>query len=248
MDTVDKMDTTSERDNIKQYIILKHALLAGLTPLIPIPLVDDWVKAYLLRRQVRKLAAFHNVELDPEIIKTLADEPETGCLTGCLASVLVLPLKLIFRKVFVVLEWKRAVDTLSRVYHRGYLLECALDESWYTPQGAFSAAELRTAIDTVCTKVKTDPIEHALAATFRKSKDLVTAAVGALYGRLRKIVNPTEAKVTSELELLQIQDEPEIKSLVERFQQALQKIPKEHFLKIRQLLANELAARRALQK
>ena len=37
--------------------LVTHAVLVGLTPLIPVPVVDDLTKNYFRRRLVRRLAA-----------------------------------------------------------------------------------------------------------------------------------------------------------------------------------------------
>src|SRR5215208_1942675 len=90
----------AELSSTNQRQIILHAVLAGLTPLIPVPLVDDLVKSYFQRRMVRKLAAAHRRRLSDADIETLADDQDSGCLAGCLTTVLLLPLKAIFRKIF----------------------------------------------------------------------------------------------------------------------------------------------------
>src|SRR5688572_3365162 len=98
----------SDQVSTNQTLIVSHSVLAGLTPLIPIPLLDDLVRTYFVRRLVRKLAAANRYILSDEEIKVLADERESGCLRGCMTTAFLLPFKLIFRKVFFFLEWKRA--------------------------------------------------------------------------------------------------------------------------------------------
>jgi hypothetical protein len=145
----DTVPSAVERNN--QRSIITHAVLTGLTPLIPVPFVDDLVKGYFQRRLVRSLAAAHGRELTPEEIATLTEDRRSGCTRGCLGQVFIFPLKMIFRKVFFFLEWKRAVDLTSHSYHQGYLLDYSLREGWLgqTPH-AGSAAAVRTAIDEVC--------------------------------------------------------------------------------------------------
>src|SRR5436305_880777 len=47
--------------------LIAHAVLAGLTPLIPVPVVDDLAKNYFRRRLVRRLAeASEQVEPEAE--------------------------------------------------------------------------------------------------------------------------------------------------------------------------------------
>ena len=105
---------------------LTHAVLTGLTPLIPVPLVDDLVKSYFRKRLVRSLGSSAGRLLSEEEVDALAAESGGGCLGGCLTTVLVYPLKAVFRKLFYFLEWKRAADVTSRTYHFGYLVGHAL--------------------------------------------------------------------------------------------------------------------------
>src|ERR1043165_9391338 len=111
---------------VQQRGLVTHAVLVGLTPLIPVPLLDDLVKNYFRRRMVRSLAASAGRTLDEKELDALASERERGCLTGCLYTVLVYPLKAVFRKVFYFLEIKRAVDLASRTYHFGYVVSYSL--------------------------------------------------------------------------------------------------------------------------
>src|SRR5438045_2824658 len=106
--------------------LVAHAVLVGLTPLIPVPVVDDLAKNYFRRRLVRGLAAASGRALSDAEFAALLKERERGCLRGCLTAVVVYPLKATFRKVFYFLEWKRAVDLASRTYHFGYLVGYAL--------------------------------------------------------------------------------------------------------------------------
>src|SRR5207302_10353585 len=88
-----------------------YSILAALTPLIPIPIVDDLVLAYLRRRLVRELAIAHARSLSGEDVAVLANE-RVRYFTGCLAY----PLKVLFRKLFFFLEWKRAADVGAHTY------------------------------------------------------------------------------------------------------------------------------------
>src|ERR1051325_3817119 len=87
-------------EGVGQRGLVTHAVLVGLTPLIPVPLLDDLVKNYFRRRMVRGLAAASGRSLSEEELKALASEKERGCLTGCLIAVLVYPLKAVFRRGF----------------------------------------------------------------------------------------------------------------------------------------------------
>src|ERR671912_751047 len=97
--------------------LVTHAIFVGLTPLIPVPVVDDLAQAYFRRRLVRTLAASHGRTLSAEELDALTSEPGGGCLRGCAVQVVLYPLKKIFRKIFFFLEWKRAADLTSQTYH-----------------------------------------------------------------------------------------------------------------------------------
>jgi hypothetical protein len=76
----------------RQRTLVTHAVLTGLTPLIPVPLVDDLVKSYFRKRLVRSLAASAGRALSEEELEALTSERGGGGLGGCLTTVLVSPL------------------------------------------------------------------------------------------------------------------------------------------------------------
>jgi hypothetical protein len=92
--------------------MLVHAVLVGLTPLIPVPILDDYVKGVVERRLVASVASARGVTLADGDVRALVDADESF-LGGVAKSVLTFPLKLVFRKIFFVLELKRASDGAS---------------------------------------------------------------------------------------------------------------------------------------
>ena len=165
-------------DDTKQ-IMLVHAVLVGLTPLIPIPILDDYVKNHVERRLTSEVARKRGVELDEKEVATLTGD-EDGSMLGSIAkSVVTFPFKLIFRKLFVVLEVKRASDEASRSFHRAYLLDRALSAGIaFVPGHAVypdraGDSELRicfssvlpTAIDDALRRLAASLIETARTAT-----------------------------------------------------------------------------------
>src|SRR5919205_580792 len=87
---------TGGEGGAQQHVLVTHAVLTGLTPLIPVPLLDDLVKGYFRKRLVRSLAAGAGRALTDEELDALAAEREGGCLRGCVVAVLVYPLKAVF--------------------------------------------------------------------------------------------------------------------------------------------------------
>lgn len=223
-------------EGVNQRLIITHAVLTGLTPLIPVPIVDDLVKSYFQRRLVRELTRVYANTLTEQEMKTLADDPSSGCLAGCLGGALLLPFKLIFRKLFFFLEWKRAADTVSRTFHQGYLLDCALKEGWFP--GQRNAFELRAAIDSVCREVGTGPVERAVSLTLSQSKATLKSAANLLKRSLSSIAGKPDAeRIARAAEALEAEEEREIEGVINKLQKAIQSVPEGYFYNLRERLA-----------
>jgi hypothetical protein len=223
-------------EGANQKLIITHAVLTGLTPLIPVPIVDDLVKNYFQRRLVRELTRVYAINLTEQDTRILADDTSSGCLAGCLGGALLLPFKLIFRKLFFFLEWKRAVDTVSRTFHQGYLLECALKEKWLP--GQRNATEFRAASDAVCREVGTGPIERAVSLTFSQSKTALKSAANLLKRSLGSISGrPDAERVALAAEAVEDEEKREIEGVIGRLQQSIQKVPDAYFDNLRARLA-----------
>jgi hypothetical protein len=157
-----------------------YAVLCGLTPLVPVPFLDDLVRGYFRRRLVRELATARGQTLSPADLWALTAEPEKGCLSGCLLWPFVYLLKRLFRKIFYFLEWKRAVDIASDTYHFGSLVDHAFERGWLAPAGPYDAARIRAGIEAVLAQQSTRPVETAFRETFRRSKGALVHAARAL--------------------------------------------------------------------
>lgn len=243
----EEKEPTATPETANQRQLITHAVLVGLTPLIPVPFVDDLVKSHLLRRMVRGLAASHGRTLVAEDVEALtAERGGGGCLRGCVGQVVVYPLKRIFRKVFFFLEWKRAVDLTSRTYHQGYLIDYALRPARAGVTSAFdakTAAEVRAAIDDVCRESPVKPLEGAVAATFRKSKNVLRSAASLLEATLRRrSAKPGRKEVAEAVASVAEQEERELAGVTGGLQAAISNIPEEHFRRLRERLDARLSA------
>ena len=231
----------SEDGGAQQNVLVTHAVLTGLTPLIPVPLLDDLVKSYFRKRLVRRLAASAGRALKEEELNALTSEPEGGCLRGCVVSVLVYPLKAIFRKIFYFLEWKRAVDLTSRTYHFGYLVGHALRRRGGAPSllDAHGARAVNEAIEAVCREAPIKPLESAVGGTFRKSKGVLRGAAALLSGSLRR-QPPKPERVAEAIESVEPEEERELRPVVTRLQSSIASVPEEHFRTLRASLEARL--------
>lgn len=162
-------------------MLATHAALVGLTPLVPVPFLDDVVKAYIERRMTREIARRHAVDLDDDAVKAIAEGPGESILLSIGKGALLLPVKFLFRKVFIFLEVKRGADAASVCIHRGLMLDTALSRGVLRTH---SPAELRMAIDRVLATITTSPVNAAFRSVFESSKDLVKRALESLVGSI----------------------------------------------------------------
>jgi hypothetical protein len=163
--------------DVAPLIIVSHAVLVGLTPLIPIPVVDDLVKAYFYRRLVQALASAYGLSLRPDEVALLAEERGRGCLSGCLFGLVEYLLKRLVRKIIFVLEWRRAIDLVTHTYYIGHLLDYAFRQGWYTPGDPARAGRLRAAIEQARADANTGIVKRIVQAGFNQSRALVLSAV-----------------------------------------------------------------------
>jgi hypothetical protein len=220
----------------QQRGLITHAVLVGLTPLIPVPLLDDVVKNYFRRRMVRGLASSAARNLSEKELGALASERERGCLAGCLFAVLVYPLKAIFRKVFYFLEIKRAVDLASRTYHFGYLVTYALQPraNGASALDLYGAKAVNEAAQAACREAPVKPVETAIGSTFQKSRNVLRGAAALLAGSLRRVTGRAQAaRVAEAIEEVEPEEERELEPVVTRLQRSIASVPEEHFRDLR---------------
>lgn len=235
--------TTPEKTNHGR--IVTFSVMVGLTPLIPVPFIDDLAKTHFKRRMTRELAASYGQTLTEADVKTLSDDADTGCLRGCLISIFIYPLKWIFRKIFIFLEWKRAVDLATRAYYHGYLIDYAFDRKWIAPEGGTDAARARAAIDRVLAEVNPSLIERAMKETFSQSKNILKGAARMLQTSLRRLTRrASEEQVEQAMESVEQKEESEIGGVAARLQQSIGKIPADHFDRLRAMLEAEMSEKR----
>lgn len=220
-------------------IISSHSILIGLTPVIPIPFADDIAKSYFQRRMMRKIASEYGQNLSSEDLKTLTIERNSGCLGGCLASVLFYPIKKIFRKIFFFLEIKRAVDSISQAYHQGYMLECAFEEGLCEPTGSYKIVEIRDAIEATCSEVGTNPIEKAVGATLKHSKKAIKDVAETLWKNLSRITGqPNEEQLQQVAESAESAEQQT--GITKELEQALVNVPPGYFQELNEKFISHL--------
>lgn len=233
------MPSSSRPDH--QTLLLTNTTFVALTPLIPVPFVDDMVQARLERRMVRHLAEAHGLRIWEEEIKLLAEGPKRNVVAGIAKGVILAPVKRILRKAFLVLLGKKMIDLATRTYHVGWLLDLAFARGWCSPAGPHRAREVRAAIDRVLAQVPlaSSPVTRALKAGYESSRDALGdlfEMVQAQMGVLRR--EPGDDKVDGILG--DAESQGVMHKIVEQLRHALFDVPEEHFVDLERRLAREL--------
>jgi hypothetical protein len=217
-----------------QSIIVTYAVLVGLTPLIPIPIVDDMIKVYFQRSLIRRLAKTHDVELSKEDVIALTSD-KGGCLPSCLGTLFIYPIKKLSRKILYFLEIKRMVDLTSLTFHQGYLINYVLEHRLMKPVGDQSATNVRLAIDETCSKSHLKPVEKIIYAVYKQSTHILLAGskiIEKAFKGLTKI--PSEEQVEELAREIEPIEKDEIAGVAARIQKGIGNVSEEHFVKLKE--------------
>lgn len=221
--------------------IVQYAVLVALTPLVPVPFLDDILKNYLQRRMVRKLGENYQYNFSDAEIRVLADEESRGCLKGCISMMIVYPLKKIFRKIFFFLEWKRAIDVASYTLHYGILIDYAMSEGWCAPTSLKSAAEVRKAVDALLHEVNTRPLEALLQAAFNQSKGLIVDTANILKEQLQRLSGKKdEESITSALQKIEPEGHTRLSAITDSILNSFKTLPSDYFTNLKERLRARL--------
>jgi hypothetical protein len=166
-------------------LLASHAVLIGLTPLVPVPFVDDYLADRLRRSMVERLASKQGVALPTEAVRGLADQPTQALasLGGVAKKVLLWPAKKIFRKVFVVLAVKDGVDLVGKAFVHGYLVDVSLERGF---TNRHHPKALRLSIDAVSKRVGTSPVNQAVGLAFARAKTALPDLADRLRGQAKQ--------------------------------------------------------------
>ena len=105
------------------WLIYADATFAGLSLLIPIPLLDVAFEWFFRRRMARTIAQRNSRSLPPAVLTEINRDPDAwwqGCLTAPV-KLFLLFLKRLSRKLLYFLTVKEATDQLNYYWHRAFL-------------------------------------------------------------------------------------------------------------------------------
>jgi uncharacterized protein (DUF697 family) len=186
----------------------------GISPLIPLPFVDEMAIRRISRRMYASLFAAHGMHLGDSGAKVLG-KASAGWLRGAATSAALLPLKRLVRKVVYVLAIKDCADVASAVFHDGWLIAHMLERGPEAVRPGLSLADprylqqVRKAMTRTYRDIDPAPLRRALVGSFLGAKVGATHAVKAVRGLLRRDGQPANAAA-----------EPEVDGLIARMRDA----------------------------
>lgn len=110
--------------------VLVEAFGASATPFVPVPFVDDWVLARLLRRIAGKVLARHRPALPPETAQVVVDAYVSAGSPSLARSAVVGAARFVVRKLALVLDIKKSYDVFGQAIVFALALDVALANGW----------------------------------------------------------------------------------------------------------------------
>jgi hypothetical protein len=169
--------------------VYADATLAGLSVLIPIPLVDWLFERFFRQRMPVTITRYRGRRQPPEIVQALNRSSE-----GCLGSCLLLPFKalLIFimrlsRKILYFLTVKEATDQLSYYWHQAFLIDYMLLAGHLDNEASTEIA--RAAMDQVLAQTGTSPLTTLAWSVVRQARHLLRTLLRARRGEEDELIH-----------------------------------------------------------
>ncbi|WP_223754007.1 hypothetical protein [Myxococcus sp. RHSTA-1-4] len=163
------------------------SVATGLTPLIPVPFLDDYALRQTREGMVRQILRDKGLPTPDKAVEVLAGSHVGTTLGGhvksLLKGVVLFPVRKVFRKVFFVLWIKDCVDVASASLHHGYLLTHAVERGDLDAGSLAGDAPPRVhdAIVAACAEMDSRPINQILRRLFASSRLLMAEATRAFF-------------------------------------------------------------------
>ncbi|WP_233261871.1 hypothetical protein [Vitiosangium sp. GDMCC 1.1324] len=166
-----------------------YAVASGLTPLIPVPFLDEYALRRVREQMVRNILRERSFSAPDRTVTVLAGlHPREGSrLQQFAGKAALFSLRLTWRKGFrrlaTALWVKDCVDMASLSLHHGYLLQHALDRGDLDARTLATedvARRVHSAIDAACKELDARPVNQALRRLFAGSRLLLDELSKAL--------------------------------------------------------------------
>lgn len=179
------------------WAIYAYATAAGLSVLIPIPVVDWLFEEFFRRRIPGSIAKRRERVLPAEVISELnRGSGEGGCLKSCVA----LPIwavweliKRLSRKILYVLTVKEASDKISLYWHQAFLMDYMLLQGHL--ETAESATVARQSMGKLLAGFTTSPLHNLAAQVIAGSRHIFWTLRNFRRGNDDELMEQTQANM-----------------------------------------------------
>jgi len=203
--------------------VYANATFAGLSVLIPLPLVDWLFEEFFRRRILPDIISYRERQVDPAIIETLNKTDgilEQGCVKGCFNLIVLLTyglLKRLSRKLLYFLTIKEATDRVNLYWHRAFLMDYMLRANHLDTQT--SAAIARQAMDEVIETTNTSPLLQLAQQVVTGTRHILRTLRRAWRGKEDEVIEAKRAQMVQQWGNFEVY----FKALAERYDQLYQK-------------------------
>ena len=185
------METTEQaraRALVKEVLV--EAFGASATPFLPVPFVDDWMHARLLRRIAAKVLMRHALGSPPGLPKVVVAAFVAEGAPSIARSIAVGAARFVVRKLAIVLDVKKGYDVFGQAIVFALALDLAATRGWLHEA---SAERVGGAIHRALAEVGSGAIE-ALGRTgrdaFARGPSHLGDAIAAEVERTRQTLEP----------------------------------------------------------
>ena len=167
--------------------VLIEAFGASATPFVPVPFVDAWMLARVLRRIARKVLARHGLS-SPLIARSVVDGYVLEGAAPLVKSLAVGAVRFVARKVAIVLDVKKSHDVFGESIAFALALDIGAENGWADEAGA---AALGGAIERTLRVVGSGALEGLMrAARGAWERGVVGEAIGVEVDKIRDQLEP----------------------------------------------------------
>lgn len=180
-------------------LVLVEAVGSSVTPFVPVPFVDDYLFARLLRRITRKVMERAKQPVDEPIVRTVVDAYLEAGDTGMRVKALTAAARFVIRKVAVVLDVKKSHDVFGEAIAFALALDVAVQLqalSWGTARPVGRA--IRSSTQSVGSAAL-EVITRAGREAFRESEG---AAQSSRFARVAGAIGTQVDVASRQLDLL----------------------------------------------
>ncbi len=175
------------------WLIYADATFAGLSVLIPVPLLD-LASEWFFKRRIPKSIARRNGRSLPPVVLAEINQNRIGCLESCLTwpfLLVFLFVKRLSRKILYFLTIKEATDQLSYYWHRAFLLDYMMRSGYLEREGKTAVAAI--ALDQVLTTTTTSPLTQLAQQTIAGTRHIWRTLRRVRRGNEDEVVNETRS-------------------------------------------------------